>query len=85
MTAHALRLLAIVYLAFGILVQIWDGVSNRCVNTFKEAHTKENVSTRVLASNPGLPRPDFSPRLRDKIWARKAWVRGYTCTVQQLP
>ena len=26
---------------------------------------------------PPPPPPDFSPRMRDKIWARKAWVRGY--------
>ena len=51
----------------------------------------EGSCGRGLASNPGLPRPDcisqpwrkigeklpdFSPRLRDRIWARKAWVRG---------
>ena len=53
-------------------------------------NARERPSRFTLALNPGLPRtdfisqpwrksgstPDFSPRLRDKVWARKAWVRG---------
>ena len=48
-----------------------------------------------LEPRPSSPRfylaADFSPRLRDKIWARKAWVRGYSwlraplLTVQTYP
>ena len=34
------------------------------------------MGIQTVASNPGLPRPDLS-RLRDKIWARKAWARDY--------
>ena len=39
-------------------------------------HATQAFLAQILSSNPGLPRPGFIP-LRDNIWARKAWVRGY--------
>ena len=37
-----------------------------------------------MQSFQALP-PDFSPRLRDKIWACKAWVRGYLIVAKAVP
>lgn len=32
-------------------IKIWDGVSNRCINTFNEAHTKEHVTSVLFSKN----------------------------------
>ena len=54
------------------------------VNVCVHVHVCASVLGRVmvLASNPGFPRSDFilqsqySTRLQNKIWVRKAWVQG---------
>ena len=32
-------------------IQVWDGVSNRCINTFKGIHTNESVSSVRFSKN----------------------------------
>ena len=62
------------------------GQVKRNIKLISGTEGREKASTK-LASNPGLPRPDFfislpwifqpwrkNPRRRDKIWVRKAWV-----------
>ena len=57
--------------------EIWTSLS----------HLRKVLALLQLASNPGeiksgRGRPGFA-RLQDKIWVRKAWVRGYTMLVSR--
>ena len=49
---------------------------------------KKRLHLLNLVSRPSTPRfylaADFSPRLRDKIWAWKAWIRGYHLLIDTI-
>ena len=37
--------------SFFLMAQIWDGISNRCVNTFLDAHERAPVSSVMFSKN----------------------------------
>ncbi|PIO72481.1 WD domain, G-beta repeat protein [Teladorsagia circumcincta] len=69
-------------------VKVWDGISNRCVETFSRAHDGHTAATRVFVHSPTVPAfltgsDDF--RARKESHMEKGFSDGLTLKFCRIP